>query len=94
MALPGMGAIGLGVTWAIVGFVTERQLRTPGALQGRVQAATNMVLTVPQLLTTVAAAAVVGVMDYRVLVAVTTVGLLLAAVVSSGGARARMSLPA
>ncbi|MEK8225184.1 hypothetical protein NKG05_02160 [Oerskovia sp. M15] len=28
-----MGAIGLGVTWAIVGFVTERQLKTPATLR-------------------------------------------------------------
>ncbi|MFJ2300349.1 MFS transporter [Oerskovia paurometabola] len=84
----GMGAIGLGVTWAIVGFVTERQLKTPSTLQGRTSAATNMLLNVPQLAMTVVAAAVVGAVDYRLLVGVTAAGLAVSMLLSLKGSRA------
>lgn len=83
----GMAAVGLGVTWAIVGYVTERQLRTPATLQGRTSAATSVLVNVPQLGTTVVTAALVGVVDYRLLVAVVAVGLLTAAGVSLRGVR-------
>ncbi|MFD6163768.1 MFS transporter [Oerskovia sp. NPDC060287] len=86
--IAGMGAIGLGVTWAIVGFVTERQLKTPPTLQGRTSAATNMLLNVPQLAMTVVAAAVVGVVDYRVLVGLTAAGLAVSMLLSLKGSRA------
>ncbi|MFJ4106618.1 MFS transporter [Oerskovia enterophila] len=84
----GMGAIGLGVTWAIVGFVTERQLKTPATLQGRTSAATNMLLNLPQLVMTVVAAAVVGVVDYRLLVGLTAAGLAVSMLLSLKGSRA------
>ncbi|RXR28007.1 MFS transporter [Oerskovia turbata] len=86
--IAGMGAIGLGVTWAIVGFVTERQLKTPSTLQGRTSAATNMLLNVPQLAMTVVAAAVVGAVDYRLLVGVTAAGLAVSMLLSLKGSRA------
>ncbi|MBD8080629.1 MFS transporter [Cellulosimicrobium arenosum] len=81
----GLGAVGLGVTWAVVGYVTERQLRTPAVLQGRVSAATNMLTHVPQLVLTVLGAALVGVVDYRAVLAVTVVGLLVAAALALRG---------
>ncbi|MBD5787201.1 MFS transporter [Cellulosimicrobium terreum] len=84
----GLGAVGLGVTWAIVGFVTERQLRTPAALQGRVSAATNMLLNVPQLALTVLGAALVGAVDYRAMLVVAVVGVLLAGGLALRGRRA------
>jgi len=83
----GLGAVGLGATWSIVGFVTERQLRTPPGLQGRVSAASLMLVNVPQLVLTVAGAALLGVVDYRALLVVTVVGVLAAAVVSLRGHR-------
>ena len=73
--LLGLGLVGLGMTWAIVGFVTERQLRTPPRLQGRVSAATNMLLNVPQLALTVVGASLLGLVDYRVLLVVTVLGI-------------------
>jgi len=85
----GLGGVGLGVTWAIVGFVTERQLRTPPALQGRVAAASTMLLNVPQLLLTVVGAALVGVVDYRALLVVTVVGIAVAAALALRGRRRR-----
>ncbi|WP_198163077.1 MFS transporter [Cellulosimicrobium sp. TH-20] len=84
----GLGGVGLGVTWAIVGFVTERQLRTPPALQGRVAAASTMLLNVPQLLLTVVGAALVGVVDYRALLVVTVAGIAVAAALALRGRRA------
>jgi Na+/melibiose symporter-like transporter len=84
----GLGAVGLGATWSIVGFVTERQLRTPATLQGRVSAASLLLVNVPQLVLTVVGAALLGVVDYRVLLVVTVAGILVAAVVSLRGARA------
>ncbi len=83
----GLGAVGLGATWSIVGFVTERQLRTPAALQGRVSAASLMLVNLPQLVLTVAGAALLGVVDYRALLVVTVVGILAAALVSLRGHR-------
>ncbi|WP_353708058.1 MFS transporter [Cellulosimicrobium sp. ES-005] len=83
----GMGAVGLGATWSIVGFVTERQLRTPPGLQGRVAAASLLLVNVPQLVLTVVGAALVGAVDYRALLVVTVVGILVAAVVSLRGHR-------
>jgi MFS family permease len=83
----GMGLLGAGITWAVVGFVTERQLRTPATLQGRVQSAGAMVLNVPQLALAVAAAAVVDLVDYRWLVLVCAGGLLASALVAAAADR-------
>ncbi|MTG89496.1 MFS transporter [Cellulosimicrobium sp. BIT-GX5] len=84
----GLGGVGLGVTWAVVGFVTERQLRTPGTLQGRVAAASTMLLNVPQLVLTVVGAALLGVLDYRVLLVVTVAGVVVASGLALRGRRA------
>jgi len=73
--LLGLGLVGLGMTWAVVGFVTERQRRTPPRLQGRVSAATTMLLNVPQLTLTVVGASLLGLVDYRVLLVVTVLGI-------------------
>jgi MFS family permease len=83
----GMGLLGAGITWAVVGFVTERQVRTPATMQGRVQSAGAMVLNVPQLGLAVAAAAVVDLVDYRWLVLVCAVGLAGAALLAEAAAR-------
>ena len=73
--LAGLGLVGLGMTWAVIGFVTERQVKTPPRLQGRVSAATNMLLNVPQLATTVLGAALLGLVDYRVLLGASALGI-------------------
>jgi Na+/melibiose symporter-like transporter len=73
--LAGLGLVGLGMTWAIIGFVTERQVKTPPRLQGRVSSATNMLLNVPQLATTVLGAALLGLVDYRVLLGASALGI-------------------
>jgi len=65
----GMGAVGAGVTGAVVAFTTERQIRTAPQLRGRPQAAGAVVLQVQQLLLALTAAAMVDVVDFRALVA-------------------------
>ena len=82
------GGRGRGGTRASVGSVTERQLRTPPALQGRVAAASTMLLNVPQRLLTVVGAALVGVVDYRALLVVTVAGIAVAAALALRGRRA------
>ncbi len=80
--LAGLGLVGLGMTWAIIGFVTERQVKTPPRLQGRVSAATNMLLNVPQLATTVLGASLLGFVDYRVLLGASALGIAAGAVLT------------
>lgn len=70
--------LGFALTLAIIAFVTERQIATPPELQGRVAAASHVLLNVPGVALTAAAAALVTVVDFRLLVLV-TIGALLAA---------------
>ncbi|GAA1971495.1 hypothetical protein GCM10009718_03940 [Isoptericola halotolerans] len=69
-AVLGMGVIGFAATSAVVAYVTERQVRTPARMQGRVGAASHVVLNLPGVLVTLAGAAALAVVDHRVLVAV------------------------
>ncbi|WP_407318465.1 MFS transporter [Isoptericola halotolerans] len=69
-AVLGMGIVGFTVTSAVVAYVTERQVLTPARMQGRVGAASHVVLNLPGVLVTLAGAAALAVLDHRVLVAV------------------------
>lgn len=64
----GIAFAGVGVPWLIMAFVTLRQSETPLRLQGRTSAASNLAFNVPQVLMSVAAAAVIGSIDYRWLI--------------------------
>ena len=77
----GAAILGLGVVWSVVGMVTLRQRLTPSRLQGRTSAATNMALNGPQVAGTATGAALIAVVDYRVLVAAMTVTILTCAIV-------------
>ena len=77
----GLVLAGVGVSWAIVAFVTVRQRLTPPTLQGRVSAASSMAYNVPQLTATVLAAAVILALDYRLMIAVTVLAVLAAAAI-------------
>jgi MFS family permease len=79
----GLVLLGAGVTWAVVAYMTMRQRLTPPRLQGRTGAAANMTINVPQTLATAVAAGLLAVVDYRVLVATTTVLVLLAALAAA-----------
>lgn len=64
----GLALIGLGVTAAVIAFVTETQIRTPSRLQGRVGTSINMLLQLPGVFITAAGAAALGLVDARVIV--------------------------
>jgi MFS family permease len=58
---------GVGVAWAIVGFSTALQTRTPLAIQGRVSAAADLTLSTAQATSIATGAALSTVVDYRIL---------------------------
>lgn len=61
---------GLGLVWAIVGYNTAMQTRTPLAIQGRVSSAADLVATLAQTTSIATGAALSTVVDYRILLAV------------------------
>jgi MFS family permease len=63
----GFVAAGLGVVWAIVAFNTSIQTRTPLAIQGRVDAACEVSLSLAQTASIGVGAALSTLVDYRVL---------------------------
>lgn len=69
--LIGISLGGLGIPWMIVTYVTLRQMVTPMRLQGRAAAAGNLAFNVPQVLASVLAAALIGFIDYRILILAT-----------------------
>src|SRR5690606_6014328 len=66
-AIIGMMVIGFGVPWVVVAYSTLRQKVTPANLQGRTAAASNVALSLPQTLVLMGAAAIIDVIDYRIL---------------------------
>lgn len=69
----GLAAVGFGVTWTIVSYITIRQRLTPPRLQGRTGAAMAIAVNLPQTLVTFVGAAVLGLVDYRLLILITVV---------------------
>lgn len=67
-ALLGSVIGGAAIPWAFVALATTRQQLTPNHLQGRVASATSMALQLPQLTSIAVGAAVVAVIDYRILI--------------------------
>lgn len=61
-------AVGCGTTAALVAYTTERHIATPAALQGRAAAASQVLLSFPHVLFTVAGAMLLTVLDWRVVV--------------------------
>lgn len=61
---------GCGLSWAIVAFGTAIQLRTPADLQGRVYSAADTLVGTPQTLSLALGAALITVVDYRVLIVI------------------------
>jgi MFS family permease len=70
---------GIGVAWAIVGFSTALQTRTPLVIQGRVSAAADLTLSVAQATSIATGALLSTVVDYRILFAVMAVVVLASA---------------
>jgi MFS family permease len=67
IVLLGFTIAGVGIMWAIVGFTTALQVRTPLAIQGRVSAAADISLNLAQTISIAAGAALSTVVDYRIL---------------------------
>jgi hypothetical protein len=59
------GVAGLGIVWAVVALSTAYQRHSPVHVQGRVAAAANMLLSVPQTISIAAGAALITLIDYR-----------------------------
>lgn len=79
-AVTGFAIAGVGVSWAVVAFGTAIQRRSPAHLQGRVASAADTMLTIPQTASIGIGAALVTVLDYRILIAVMTTVTVLCAV--------------
>lgn len=69
----GFFSAGVAVPWTFVTYATLRQRLTPPALQGRVSAAANLALNGPQTFGTAGGAALIAVLDYRLLLAMMAV---------------------
>lgn len=65
--LAGVLLLGFGLPWAIVGFTTLLQRRTPSGLLGRTYAAFDALTNTPQMLSTGYGAVLVLYVDYRLL---------------------------
>ena len=68
LVLVGVAVAGAGVAWFIVGAITAVQLRTPPRLQGRASSAADVAINVPQTISIAVGAALITLVDYRVLV--------------------------
>jgi MFS family permease len=64
----GIAVAGFGVSWLIVGLMTAVQVRTPLRLQGRVSSAADVLISTPQTASIAIGAALIAVVDYRLLV--------------------------
>jgi MFS family permease len=76
--LCGFFIAGVGLPWLVVAFSVAMQVRTPLAVQGRVSAAANVAISVPQAISIATGAALSTLVDYRVLVVVIGVVTVLA----------------
>jgi MFS family permease len=77
LVLMASAALGTCIVWINVGAVTLIQRRTPGALLGRVDAALEFAITVPQAASIALGAALIAVVNFRILL------LAMAAVIAS-----------
>ena len=93
LVLLGEVAAGMAIPWAFVALATTRQQLTPNHLQGRTAAATGLALQVPQLVSTGAGAALVAIVDYRLLVVLAAVVIGLAGLWLLRTAGTRASVP-
>jgi hypothetical protein len=67
VVLAGMAVAGLAGPWLSVAGVTAFQRRTPAAVMGRVFGVLRLALTIPQTASLAIGAALITVVDYRVL---------------------------
>ena len=70
LVLVGSVVLGIGLPLVAVAFSTLLQRQTPGQLMGRVSAAAELLVGGPQILSLAAGAALITIVDYRILVVV------------------------
>jgi MFS family permease len=70
VVLAGFAVAGSGISWAVIGYYTAVQLRTPSDLQGRVYSAGDMIVGVPQTLSIALGAVLISLVDYQLLIVV------------------------
>ena len=80
VVLPATAIAGLGIVWAVVALGTAYQRRSPTHVQGRVAAAANMLLSVPQTISIALGAALITLIDYRIEIVTMAVVLCLSSV--------------
>ena len=78
--LLGAAVAGTGLPVLLVGFVTVLQRRTPLAIMGRVSAAAEMFIGAPQTISIGVGAVAISLVDFRILLGVMVVGILVSAV--------------
>jgi MFS family permease len=77
--LAGVAVLGLGIPMSLIGLFTVAQHNTPQSLQGRVTGSASTLVTAPQVVSVGAGAALVGLVDFHVLVAVMAAAVAVAA---------------
>jgi hypothetical protein len=75
----GIVVAGFGISWFIVGLMTAIQVRTPLRLQGRVSSAADLIISTPQTASIAVGAALIAVVDYRLLVVAESLAVVLCA---------------
>jgi MFS family permease len=80
IVLAGKTVTGLGFAISMVGFVTILQRRTPTPLLGRVSTAAETFTSGPQTISIAIGAALITAVDYRLLLAIISAGMLTAAI--------------
>ena len=83
--LTGFAIAGVSIAWAIVAYTTALQTRTPLEVQGRVSAAADLALTVPQTLSIAVGAALSTVVPFQALIVAMALVLLAAALYLTRG---------
>ncbi|HEU4658293.1 MAG TPA: MFS transporter [Capillimicrobium sp.] len=94
--LAGTLLIGVSIPWIVVGQLTLLQRRTPVALQGRAWSASELLCGIPQALAIAGGAALVSLVDYRILLVVmaATVAVAAAYLLASRGEARRQEVRA
>lgn len=77
--LVGVAVIGLGIPMSVIGLFTVAQHHTPQSLQGRVSGSATTLVTAPQVVSVAVGAALVGRVDFRVLLVVMAAAIVVAA---------------
>ncbi len=69
---PAAVLVGVAIPWMVVGFITARQRLTPAHLQGRVSGVTQLSINGPQTVSIAMGAVLISIVDYRLLIALTS----------------------